>query len=44
MFVVARRPAGRTQRRNGMADLIFVGVTVAFFAVCVLYTYACDRL
>ena len=25
-------------------DLIFAGVFVAFFAVSVLYTYACGRL
>lgn len=27
-----------------MADLIFVLVAVAFFAVCVAYVRACDRL
>jgi hypothetical protein len=27
-----------------MADLIFVAVTVAFFAICVLYVRACDRI
>jgi len=25
-------------------DLFFVGVALAFFGVCVAYTYACDRL
>ena len=27
-----------------MYDVIFIGVTVAFFAVGILYTYACGRL
>jgi hypothetical protein len=27
-----------------MADLIFVAVIVAFFAVCVLLVKACDRI
>ena len=25
-------------------DLIFVGMTVAFFAVSIIYTYACEKL
>jgi hypothetical protein len=27
-----------------MADLIFVALTVAFFALCVGYVRACDRI
>jgi len=27
-----------------MTDVIFIGATIAFFAICVLYTYACGRL
>jgi len=27
-----------------MMDLIFVAATVAFFGLCILYTYACERL
>jgi hypothetical protein len=27
-----------------MADLVFVAVTVAFFAICVLYVRACDHI
>jgi hypothetical protein len=25
-------------------DMIFVGMTVAFFAIGILYTYACEKL
>ena len=27
-----------------MMDVIFIGATVAFFAICIVYTYACGRL
>jgi len=27
-----------------MADLIFVAVTIAFFALCIVYSRGCDRL
>jgi len=27
-----------------MTDLIFIGATVAFFVISILYTYACGRL
>jgi len=27
-----------------MMDVIFVGVTIAFFAITIAYTYACDKL
>jgi len=27
-----------------MTDFIFITVTIAFFGICVLYTYACGRL
>jgi hypothetical protein len=29
---------------GAMADLIFVAVTVAFFALSIAYTRGCDRL
>jgi len=27
-----------------MEDLMFIGMTIGFFAVCIGYTYACGRL
>ena len=27
-----------------MADIVFIGVTLAFFAICVLYVHGCDRI
>jgi hypothetical protein len=27
-----------------MADVIFVGITIAFFAICALYVMWCDRI
>jgi hypothetical protein len=27
-----------------MADLIFIALTLAFFAICVLYVRGCDRI
>ena len=27
-----------------MADVVFVALTLAFFAICVLYVYGCDRI
>jgi hypothetical protein len=27
-----------------MADLVFIVLTVVFFAICVLYVYGCDRI
>jgi hypothetical protein len=39
------RSAGITDaRRTGMLDLVFVIVTIAFFALGVAYTRACDHL
>jgi hypothetical protein len=31
-------------RRSEVLDLIFIAVTVGFFALAVIYTRACDRL
>jgi hypothetical protein len=31
-------------RGQSMTDLVFVAAIIAFFAVCILYTYACGRL
>lgn len=27
-----------------MLDLLYVAITLAFFALCVAYTFACDRI
>ena len=32
------------KERPAMTDLIFIGVTVAFFGLAVAYAYACDKL
>jgi hypothetical protein len=29
---------------SSMLDLIYIAVTIAFFAVAIAYTYACGRL
>jgi hypothetical protein len=34
----------RFQRGDFVQDLVFVAVTVAFFAVAILYIRACERL
>ena len=34
----------RFPRRNGMADLVFITVTVVFFGVAWAYALGCDRL
>jgi hypothetical protein len=31
-------------KETEMMDLVFIGATIGFFALCVLYTYACGRL
>ena len=33
-----------TERSIKVWDLVFVGMTVAFFAVSIIYTYACEKL
>jgi hypothetical protein len=38
------RPTGHVARRAEMDDWIFIGVTIAFFAVCWAYVVGCDRL
>jgi len=27
-----------------MADLIYIAVSILFFAICIAYTYLCERL
>jgi len=27
-----------------MADLVYIAVTILFFAIAIAYTYACERL
>jgi len=40
-----RGPDGHTYCSRGrMLDLIFIGVTVGFFALSIAYTRGCDRL
>lgn len=36
-------PSGFTEKQD-MADLLFVVVTVASFALLIAFVYACDRL
>jgi ABC-type nitrate/sulfonate/bicarbonate transport system permease component len=36
--------AGSKERRNAMADLLFVALTVAFFVAMLGYAAACERL
>jgi len=33
-----------TRKERTVLDVMFVAVTVGFFAVCILYTYACGKL
>jgi hypothetical protein len=39
-----RNAAKPSNEDHPMYDLIFIGATIAFFAICILYTYACGRL
>jgi hypothetical protein len=39
-----RCTAGHSDRSTDMLDVIYVIGGCAFFAVAILYTYACDRL
>ncbi len=39
------KSAGRFQpRRSGMQDMLYVAITVAFFAVSIAYVYFCDHV
>ncbi len=37
-----QRAGGRTP--DGVADILFISVTIAFIAVCVAYVHWCDRI
>ena len=47
---MSERPTGRaislTEERKGplVADLVFIVIVIAFFAVCVGYVRLCDRI
>jgi hypothetical protein len=32
------------EERTVMADIVFIALTMAFFAICVLYVRGCDRI
>jgi hypothetical protein len=32
------------RRNEPMSDLIFIGATIAFFAICALYVNWCDKI
>jgi len=36
--------SGRALRRRTMLDILFLAVTVGFFAASIAYVHACDRL
>jgi hypothetical protein len=33
-----------SDKESIMSDLIYIGITVAFFAISIIYTYACGKL
>lgn len=37
-------PVGSFSGEGAMEDLLFVGITLAFFLLCLLYVRACARL
>lgn len=37
-------PVGSVAGEGAMEDLLFVGITLAFFLLCLLYVRACARL
>lgn len=37
-------PVGSFAGEGAMEDLLFVGITLAFFLLCLLYVRACARL
>lgn len=38
------RPAAGARTTTAMSDLIFIGATVVFFAICALYVHWCDKI
>jgi hypothetical protein len=37
-------PPSRRAYNGSMSDFIFIAVTIAFFAICVLYVHWCDKI
>jgi hypothetical protein len=40
----SRAEEGSCQRGEFMRDVVFIGVTILFFVISVVYVYVCERL